>query len=155
MNSYDETEAAIHRRKPTTAEQVEGLGLFDGAKRDEAHARVAGATHRDVPAAIAERDAVLELAKHTQAEWVERARKAMVHLYRERAKGQPSYVTGDDLAYWCFHIGFDGDKRTLAPVFTSPRGLWRCVGRTPSARRHATLIPQWELVEDVASEHGL
>lgn len=123
-------------------------------RRDEAHARVAGAVHRDVKGATKARDGILEMHKAKQKEWVDRARKAMVHLWRERSKETPSFVTGDDLAYWCLHIGFDGDKRTLAPVFTSPKGLWRCVGRTPSARRHATLIPQWCLVEDAATAGG-
>lgn len=129
--------------------------LFDGPARDDAFARSAARALPDPKAAARAKALLMEHHQALRREWVDRARRAMVALYRERAKAGDAYVSGDELAMFLIHSGYEGDKRAMAPVFVLPKGLWTCVGRVKSARRNATLIPAWSLNEAVAAAHGL
>lgn len=137
------------------SESLDHPSLFDGPARDAAFARNAARALPDPKLAQREKALLMEHHQAVRREWVDRARHAMVGLYRERAKAGDAYVSGDELAMWLIHASYEGDKRAMAPVFVLPKGLWTCVGRIKSARRNATLIPAWRLDEAVAAAHGL
>lgn len=133
--------------------------LFD-TTRDAAHARLAGApSAAEARQAVRDLHAVLEHhRRETNRAWVERARAAMIVLWRERHAASvrdhhgtvQATVSAADLWRFLERTGFDGDKRTMSPVFAmGPKGtIWRQVGETTHPARHACKVPTWTLKEE-------